>query len=206
MHAQKVQNFVFSKGLVIMMSEKRGRASTRRPMKEGKRSAKYRQGVIGNNAVKLQEDYQVRQPRIQEEIHIEQQASPATTRVEARLNMVCTITMAFVIMATLAICVVFLKAQYEINVTANAIESTKKELSTLRKENDQREHDIDNMINLDDIYAQATTRLGMRLPGPKEVFYIDNDPVTYTNRYQPIVVEKESVNFKNVLAYITKGW
>lgn len=190
------------------MSERGGRGRTRRqPTKTQMQSSGYKQTVIGNNAVQLQEDYRLRRPNLTEEDwNREQQARPAVKRVEARLNMVCTITMAFVIMATLAICVVFLKAQYEINVTTNAIESTKKELSTMRKENDQREHDINNMINLDDVYAQATTRLGMRLPGPNEVFYINNEPVTYTNRYQPIVIEEETVNFRNVLAYITKGW
>lgn len=190
------------------MSDKNGRARTRRQMTRTHSDASgYKHRVIGNNAVQLQEDYHIYRPNFTDDsINREQQVRPDVKRVEARLNMVCTITMAFVIMATLAICVVFLKAQYEINVTTNAIESTKKELSTLRKENDQREHDINNMINLDDVYAQATTRLGMRLPGPNEVFYIDNEPVTYTNRYQPIVIEEETVNFRNVLAYITKGW
>ncbi len=190
------------------MSEKGGGTRVRRQVTAKKTTRTgYKQSVIGNNAVQLQEEYQVLQPNVVDD-HVQngQQTRPAVKRVEARLNRVCTIIMAFVIMATLAICVIFLKAQYEINVTTNAIESTKKELSTLRKENDQREHDIDNMINLDDVYAQATTRLGMRLPGPNEVFYIDNEPVTYTNRYQPIFIEEESVDFKNVLAYITKGW
>ncbi len=48
------------------------------------------------------------------------------------------------------------------------------------------EQDIDSMVDLDQVYQEATNRLGMRLPGPSEVYYISYEPVSYTTKYKQI--------------------
>lgn len=131
---------------------------------------------------------------------------PKTDANFAKINRLCTIVLAFVIIATIGVCVLFLNSHSSYGDLNTKIESAKRELNTLKRENAQLEEDLNNMIDLEMIYEVATTRLNMRLPGPSDVYVINSEPVTYTTKYGPVKVEKDEVTVGNVLGYITKGW
>jgi cell division protein FtsB len=169
--------------------------------------------VSGNNALKMEEVKESRANTIQSKDAFIQTKSQKIKSLKRRLkeesakiNRVCTFVNAFVIIATLAICVVFLKTQFNYHTLNQEIELKKQELSTLRKETIQIQEDIKAQIDLEYIYSEATTRLGMRLPGPGDVYVIDIEPLTYTSKLASVEVEENKTTLGNVLGYITRGW
>lgn len=119
------------------------------------------------------------------------------------VNRLCTFVVAFVIIATLGICVTYLETQLNISRLNAEIDKVKTEISKVKNENNQLEQDIDSMVDLDQVYEEATTRLGMRLPGPNEVYYISYEPVSYTTKYKQIE-KSEHVTMGQVLGHIFK--
>ena len=174
-----------------------------------KKNYSYRGGTIGNNAVKIlprEENLDVpikkrKQHVRSDSIYLEKPKRQISTD---SLNRLCTFVVAFVIIATLGICVTYLETQLNINRLNSEIDQVKTEISKVRNENNQLEQDLDGMVNLDQIYEEATTRLGMRLPGPNEVFYISYEPVSYTTKYKQIEKKSENVTMGQVLGHIFK--
>lgn len=125
----------------------------------------------------------------------------------SKVNSLCTIMLAFVIIATLGVLVMFLKSHFSVNETTYQIEQVKKELNQTRRENIQMEEELESLVDLNHIYEVATTRLGMRVPGEDEVFYIAHTPVTYTTKYGPVeVVSQGEFSLNGILDFITQGW
>ncbi len=175
----------------------------------------YTNHVIGNNALDLSRGYAqpLRQPEQIPENPVIVRGGESVYRDESKIdtnyveiNQLCTIVLAFVIIATLGVCVVFLKSQFAYSELNSEIESIKRELNSIKRENIQLEEDLDNMVDLETIYVVATTRLDMRLPGPNDVYYINSGPVTYTTKYAPVKVNKEENSIGSVLGNITRGW
>lgn len=168
--------------------------------------------IIGNNALVL--DRHARMPEEEIQARVEPQvknsdiyrSEPRVDANYAKINTLCTFVLAFVIIATLGVCVVFLKTQFSYSEINTRIESVKRELNTVKRENIQLEENLEAMVDLEEIYLAATTRLNMRLPGPEDVLFIESNPVSYTTKYGPVKVETEDVSIGNVLGYITKGW
>jgi len=175
--------------------------------KQKKYSYEYR--TIGNNAVKIiREDevaeVAVKKRRIQKSpdaIYLEDPKRQISTD---SVNRLCTFVIAFVIIATLGICVTYLETQLNINRLNSEIDRVKTEISKVNNENNQLEQDLDSMVDLDHIYEEATMRLGMRLPGPSEVFYVSYEPVSYTTKYKQIEKKSENVTMGQVLGHIFK--
>lgn len=168
--------------------------------------------IVGNNALVLD-----RHMKIPEEVIRKRVAPQVKTddiyrsepRVDvnyAKINTLCTFVLAFVIIATLGVCVVFLKTQFSYSEINNRIDGVKRELNTVKRENIQLEENLEDMVDLEAIYLAATTRLSMRLPGPEDVIFIESNPVSYTTKYGPVKVITEEVSIGSVLGYITKGW
>ncbi len=163
--------------------------------------------VIGNNALDMRAAYVSsipRTPQVDGDVQYRTEIRPDANF--AKINMLCTIVLAFVIIATLGVCVVFLKTQFNYNDISTRIESVKKELNTIKRENMQLEDDLAGMVDLEMVYEVAVTRLNMRLPGPEDVYYIESNPVTYTTKYGPVQVDNEETSVGSVLGYITRGW
>lgn len=162
----------------------------------------YQDGVIGNNAV-----------RIEQEVYLPERPIRKATRPElrrdvdfARINKMCTFVLTFVIIFTLGICVVFLNFQLSVNRINKQIEVTKGEINRYHERNELLAEEIANSADLQWVYQEATMRLNMRLPGPEEVVYIENRPVSYTTIYAPVKVVDDTIDFERVLGYITRGW
>lgn len=161
--------------------------------------------IHGNNALKLDRHIEKQTPVM----HKTRKTNLLKQRLKeekANINLFCTFVNAFVIIATLAICVTFLKTQYDYNELNKQIETKKQELSVLKKENTQMRDDMKNKIDLEYIYDQAVNRLGMHVPGPGDVYEIHVEPLTYTTKYASVEVKESKTTLGNVLGYITRGW
>lgn len=181
------------------------------------REKKYGQtAVIGNNALA----YDYAQPAVQPEpvpvprpkrkVKITQEevyrAEPRVDANYAKINRLCTFVLAFVIIATLGVCVLFLKTQFSYGELNEEIESVKRELNTMKRANVELEEEIKGLVDLEHIYDMAVNEYGMRLPGPSEVYYIKSEPVTYTTKYGAVELEEDKDRIGGVLGYITRGW
>lgn len=179
--------------------------------------------TVGNNAVSLNHAYPLpvpevepkrretprRQPKPRQKQKVKDvyRTAPRRDVNYAKVNSLCTIVLAFVIIATLGILVVFLQSHFSVNETTQRIEQVKKDLNQVRRENIQMEEELDSLVDLEYVYEVATTRLGMRIPGENEVYHIDNNPVTYTTKYGPVeVVDGEKITIGKVWDYIIKDW
>ena len=168
--------------------------------------------VIGSNALVLDRHSKMTEEevikKVEPQLRTEDiyRAEPRVDANYAKINTLCTFVLAFVIIATLGVCVVFLKTQFSYSEINTKIESIKRELNTVKRENIQLEENLEAMVDLEEIYVAATGRLNMRLPGPEDVLFIESNPVSYTTKYGPVKIETEEVSIGNVLGYITKGW
>ncbi len=187
------------------------------------REKKYRRSpqmnrVVGNNALAYDYALPLREPDImpeeipavrpkvkksQEEIY---RAEPRFDANYAKINRLCTFVLAFVIIATLGVLVLFLKTQLSYGELNEEIESVKRELNTMKRANVELEEEIKGMIDLEYIYDVAVNEFGMRLPGPNEVYYIKKEPVSYTTKYGAVEVPEPVTGIGGVLGYITRGW
>lgn len=195
--------------------------SEREYKKNYQREYRQRMGTetVGSNAVKLNavnplpKPYRELQPERQpqpkrqpkkEDVY---RTAPRKDVNYAKVNSLCTIVLAFVIIATLGVSVMFLQSHFSVNETSTQIEQVKKDLNQVKRENIQMEEELDSLVDLEYIYEVATTRLGMRIPGENEVFYIKNNPVTYTTKYAPVeVVNNDIVSVGKIWTYIKRGW
>lgn len=168
--------------------------------------------IVGNNALVLDRHMNLPEKVNNENMETQMKnnnkyrSEPRIDTNYAKINTLCTFVLAFVIIATLGVCVVFLKTQFSYSEINNKIESVKRELNTIKRENIQLEENLEAMVDLERIYLAATTRLNMRLPGPEDVLFIESNPVSYTTKYGPVKIKTEEISIGNVLGYITKGW
>ncbi len=187
------------------------------------REKKYRRStpmnkVVGNNALSYDYAVPLREPnvlpketpavrprvkRTQEEIY---RAQPRMDANYAKINRLCTFVLAFVIIATLGVLVLFLKTQLSYGELNEEIESVKRELKTMKRANVELEEEIKAMVELENIYDVAVNEFSMRLPGPSEVYYIKKEPVSYTSKYGAVEVTEPVSGIGGVLGYITRGW
>lgn len=161
--------------------------------------------IHGNNALKLDSQTEKHAPK-RNRSRKNNLLKQRLKEEKANINLFCTFVNAFVIIATLAVCVTFLKTQYDYNELNKQIETKKQELSILKKENIQTREDIKNQTDLEYIYEQAVNRLGMHVPGPGDVYMISVEPLTYTTKYASVEVKESKTTLGNVLGYITRGW
>lgn len=159
-----------------------------------------RQTVVGNNALQLNEApvYAPTKPAGRTEVKADANF--------AKINMLCTIMLVLMIVATAAVCILYLNALYTNNDLNVKIEDSKASLQELRRENAQLEDNLSEEIDLEKVYQVATAQLGMKLPEPGDVYYIKDNPLTYTAQYAPIQSEQPRQGMDSVLGYFMNGW
>jgi len=176
---------------------------------ERKKNYSYAYRTIGSSAVQVVQEEEVVEKKVRRKqvsnktdaIYLEE---PKRQISADSINRLCTFVVAFVIIATLGVCVTYLETQLNINRLNAEIDKVKTQISKVTNENNQLEQDIDSMVDLDQVYQEATNRLGMRLPGPSEVYYISYEPVSYTTKYKQIEKKSENVTMGQVLGHIFK--
>ncbi|NDL66138.1 septum formation initiator family protein [Anaerotalea alkaliphila] len=124
-----------------------------------------------------------------------------------KANNLYTFLLAFVIIATLLVCVVLLKTQLAVTALNSDILRLKREIANMNEQNQQLVEEIATAVDLEEIYRAATEEMGMVLPDKGQVFYIQQDDITYTKKYADITMPQNGApTVANVLGFISKGW
>ena len=86
-----------------------------------------------------------------------------------------------------------------VNESFSKMQTLKKELTALQKENDQLEVNIQNSINLNNIETSAKQLLGMQKLTTSQTVYINLDKKDYVEANIEAVVIEEDVNWLKVI-------
>lgn len=122
-----------------------------------------------------------------------------------KINHAYTFVLGFVIIATIMMCVVLLKAQFTVDQSQTVILQLKNDIRLIQRDNHQLQSEMAELVDLEKVYQVATTELGMRLPTKKEVHYIRSQPVSYTMKLERTKQNQEKT-VSDFLSFITKGW
>ena len=98
----------------------------------------------------------------------------------------------------IAIFIVLLAISYrnsQINETFNKVQTLKKELSSIEKENEQLKVNIENSLNLSNIEQQAKEKLGMQKLSSNQTIYINLPKKDYVETAPEKVIVQEEKNW-----------
>jgi cell division protein FtsL len=155
--------------------------------------------VVGNTAIAYDYAYELPEEHQEEAV--------VNNRIKNSINPMYTVMLISVIILMLLTCVVILKAQFQVAVTAEQVMELKNELTSIRRENAHLESRINEELDLLDIKRIAMEEYGMVYPTDGDVIYVEMEATSYTvqhGRIERPVAEKTSLG--NVLAFITRGW
>lgn len=92
-----------------------------------------------------------------------------------------------------------------INEKFNQVQNLKKELATIKKENEQAEVNIENSLNLNNIEQSAKEKLGMQKLTNKQTVYVNLPKRDYVESTKEKIVVKQSENiFQKIINMIKK--
>ncbi len=124
-----------------------------------------------------EEQYELPTPRRQEQ---------RQTKTLSGINLASLLVLSVAIIATLYVCVEFLKLQYDVTQMNKQIDIKKQELVTLTKDNDAAYEVVNKAVDLDEIYQYAVEELGMVYPNKNTVIKYHSSDVDYTLKYKEI--------------------
>lgn len=102
------------------------------------------------------------------------------------VNFASLLVLTAAIIATLYVCVDFLKLQTEVSKMEKSIKTMEKDLTTLTNENDAAYASIDTSLDLKEVYKIAVEELGMVYPNNNEVITYQGSDEDYVRQYEDI--------------------
>ncbi len=139
----------------------------------------------GSAARKLQpqwEQEEIRRPR-----RVEQPEAQPKVKAVQGIDLISALFLMCAIVATLIVCVDYLKVQSDVVQLNKSISGLEKQITNLDKENDALEAVLDNeKYDLETVYKLAVGTLGMVYPNNNEVIYYNNESKGYFRQYQDI--------------------
>lgn len=147
---------------------------------------KYMTGYENGSAVrKLQpqwEQEEVRRPR-----RVEQPDAQPKVKIGQGIDLISALFLMCAIVATLFVCVNYLKVQSDVVQLNKSISGLEKEITSLEKENDALAAVLENeKYDLETVYQMAVGVLGMVYPNNNEVIYYNSESEGYFRQYQDI--------------------
>jgi len=120
--------------------------------------------------------YRVEQPEVQKKVKAVQ-----------GIDLISTLFLMAAIVATLVVCVNYLKVQSDVVQLNKSISALEKQISGMEKENDALAAVLENeKYDLETVYQIAVGVLGMVYPNNNEVVYYNNESQGYFRQYQDI--------------------
>ena len=139
----------------------------------------------GSAARKLQpqwEQEEVRRPR-----RVEQPEIQPKVKIGQGIDLISAMFLMCAIVATLFVCVNYLKVQSDVVQLNKSISKLEKEITGLEKENDALAAVLENeKYDLETVYQMAVGVLGMVYPNNNEIIYYNNESQGYFRQYQDI--------------------
>ena len=159
----------------------------------------------GTNPQKLEPDIRRKQQTKKRNIRVvedlpKQRIKPSKEQQKRQIKSILLVFVIFVLLLTIS----YRKSQ--INEKFNQVQTLKKELSSVQKENEQLKVNIENNLNLSVIKKQAKEKLGMQELTNKQTVYINLPKKDYVeSATEEVVEEKEGKNwFEKLIDKILK--
>lgn len=128
------------------------------------------------------EQEEVRRPR-----EVERPEIQPKVKVGQGIDLLSALFLMGAIVATLFVCVNYLKVQSDVVQLNKTISGLEKEITGLEKENDALAAVLENeKYDLETVYQMAVGVLGMVYPNHNEVIYYNNESQGYFRQYQDI--------------------
>ncbi|MDD3174665.1 MAG: septum formation initiator family protein [Herbinix sp.] len=121
--------------------------------------------------------YEVPSPRRQER---------KQTKSLSGINFTSLLVLSVAIIATLYVCVEYLKIQSDVTQMNKSIVTLQKDLTTLTKENDAEYEMVNTAYDLDYVYHVAVEELGMVYPNKNTVITYESSDDDYVRHYEDI--------------------
>lgn len=140
--------------------------------------------INGNTARKLSAVPDIRreeETRRQPKPHIRPHRQP---RGMQTISFTSLLVLAAASIATVYVCVEYLKLQYDVSAMDKNIISMEKELTAITKENDAEYDAINTAYDLDYVYRVAVEELGMVYPRDNTVITYESGGVDYVRQYE----------------------
>lgn len=152
-------------------------------MEERKRyTAGYEYGSAVRKIQPQWEQEEVRRPR-----KVEQAEAQPKVKIGQGIDLVSALFLMGAIVATLFVCVNYLKVQSDMVQLNKSISSLEKQITSLEKENDALESVLENeKYDLETVYQMAVGVLGMVYPNNNEVIYYNSESEGYFRQYYDI--------------------
>ena len=142
----------------------------------------YENGSAARNLQPQWEQEEIRRPR-----RVEQPEPQPKVKIGQGIDMISALFLMCAIVATLFVCVNYLKVQSDVVQLNKTISALEKEITGLEKENDALAAVLENeKYDLETVYQMAVGVLGMVYPNNNEVIYYNNESRGYFRQYQDI--------------------
>ncbi|MCT4688195.1 hypothetical protein [Vallitalea sp.] len=162
--------------------------------------------VIGNNAAKLERDYNTyNRDSINENNLNEVRRNKAQRRVVKRYKY--KLKFSLILCLTMVMCLIMIKTQFTVSDRCDNIVALENRLNNLKKNNKLIEESINANIDLNIIYEIATTKLGMVVPSKNQINKLNVAQNSYTEQLTDITKPTQQNNdFNKIVSFIlTKG-
>jgi len=142
----------------------------------------YENGSAARKLAPQWEQEEIRRPR-----RVEQPEVQPKVKIGQGIDFISALFLMCAIVATLFVCVNYLKVQSDVVQLNKSISSLEKEITGLEKENDALAAVLENeKYDLETVYQMAVGVLGMVYPNNNEVIYYNNESAGYFRQYQDI--------------------
>jgi cell division protein FtsL len=141
--------------------------------------------VDGNTARKLKVAPDIRREEEYEVPSRKRQVS-SPPKVFSGINFASLVVLTCAIIATVYVCVDYLKLQTQVSHMKKDIVKIEKELTALANENDAAYEAIDTAVDLEHIYQVAVKELGMVYPNKNEIITYKSSSTNYVRQYEDI--------------------
>jgi len=142
----------------------------------------YENGSAARKLAPQWEQEEIRRPR-----RVEQPEVQPKVKIGQGIDFISALFLMCAIVATLFVCVNYLKVQSDVVQLNKSISGLEKEITGLEKENDALAAVLESeKYDLETVYRMAVGVLGMVYPNNNEIIYYNNEFEGYFRQYQDI--------------------
>lgn len=126
-----------------------------------------------------------KQPKAQPQRQPERQIRRAPKGMQS-ISFTSLLVLAAASIATVYVCIEYLKLQYEVTAMEKSIVSMEKQLTTLTNENDAIYEAVNTAFDLDYVYRVAVEELGMVYPKDNTVITFKSSGIDFVRQYEDL--------------------
>lgn len=142
--------------------------------------------TYGNTARKLNVVPDVRREELEVNVPQHRRQERTAPKAMSGMNFASLLVLTIAIIATVSVCVDYLKLQTEVSKMEKSIITLDQQLTTLTNVNDASYASIDTAPDLNEVYKIAVEELGMVYPNDNTVIAYESSDDDYVRQYEDI--------------------